>query len=122
MKTKKIEKTIFNLLMLLPFILGFCYYAFYFATLWRNSSATISVSLILTNFFSIFTRFGILNTYTLPVKYLMINIFGVTDYVANALSIYFIYMIIVELLHVLYNLIVWLPRTLRSLIERGARE
>lgn len=121
MRHKKIEKTIFNVLMLLPLILVLVYFVQNFANLWGNH-IELSNSIVLSNFNQIMANFNVSNTFTQPIYYFLHNIFGMEETISNILACYFIYLIIVELLHILYDLFIFIPKVMRSLLNRGMKE
>lgn len=121
MKKRKIEKITFGILKLLPLLLVVVLYLLNFSTVW-STGATVVANDVVTNMNNIMSNFSIINTFTQPIYYLLNTIFGMNTDISTLISNYMLWLVLVELLYVLYDLIIYLPRLLRSLVERGMND
>lgn len=126
MRRKKVEKQLFSFLMWLPLvIIGFYLIGGVFAA---NQTGNI-VNII--NPETIFLEIAMFLTggdleYVWPtlgeVFFNLGTIIGIPDVYSLILAILIPYWITIELVHILYDFIIFLPRLLRSLMERGIND
>lgn len=126
MRRKKVEKQIFSFLMWLPFvIIGFYLVGGVFAA---NQTGNI-INII--NPETIFLEIAMFLTgsdmeYMWPtlgqVFFDLGTIIGIPEVYSLILAILIPYWITIEFAHILYDFIIFLPKVLRSMIERGMND
>lgn len=118
MKKRKIEKQIFSILKLLPLLMILVYFALNFASSWSTGTNIVN-STILTNFNEIMANFSVVTEVATPIQYFLEEIFGLNTVLTLSISYYLVWLIITELLWIIYDVIIFLPRIMRSMIEKG---
>lgn len=107
--------------MLLPLLMALALILLNFSELWHSGTNTLP-SAIITKFNDILSNFTLNEDFTMPLKYLFTNIFELNTTLSTSLSNYIMYLVMIELVHVLYDLIIFLPRFIRSLIDKGVKD
>lgn len=118
MKKRKIEKIIFNLLMCTPLLLVLVLYCLNFSGLW--STGTIdTASSVLTKFNEIMANFTLNSNFTTPIKYLMNTIFSLNATISESIASYIVWLVLIELIHLLYDILILIPRMIRNMLDKG---
>ena len=117
MKKKKVEKVIFHMLYVLPFLMVMTYW------LWsivyaNNHESTLTISSLYDSFISVFDNTLLGFVYT-PINYFLVNVMSLGSNLSSIISLLIQYWVIVELVVLLYRLVVFIPRALCSIIDSG---
>ncbi len=117
MTRKKIENLIFNILKLLPLIL---FLGWYLMAIIRNQHNTFDITALSTyQTLLSYINLGSLNSLIVePIVYFM-SVFGLSNDIVYVVSNYIQYIVVIELVHLLYDVIIFIPRSCRSIVERG---
>lgn len=125
MRRKKIEKLIFNILMLLPFLLTLIYFLVTTFSLQQSGEM-----LTCTDYLNVLFEFTVFDAAVVPelnpplltpITY-FVELLGMPMTLGFFLGWFISYLVTIELLKILYDFIMFLPRVLRSMIERGLND
>lgn len=126
MRRKKVEKLIFNILMLTPLLIALA--TLIIIAFSNNQTGNeISVDLVLDIWSQSMVFADLEGAFTNmpPLAMPIVNLFtilGFNEMIGFIIGYYINYLIIIELLKILYDFIMFLPRVLRSLMERGIND
>ena len=104
--------------MLLPLLLVLVLYCLNFSGYWSTGTLDTASS-VLTKFNDIMANFTLNSTFTSPISYLMNNIFSLNITLANSISSYVVWLVLIELIHLLYDILILIPRVIRNMIDKG---
>lgn len=122
MRKSKIEKYFFNFLKFLPFVV-FGFYCLFNLFLNINLKNTAMEPTQLYDYLSACFTFGKgagFMTFYEPITYFL-GLFGYdpTSVVVKVVSSSFNWLIVVELIHLLFDVVIFIPKACRKLIEKG---
>lgn len=120
MRKKRFEKIIFTILMLLPLIL---FGVWLLCGVVKNNNGSFDLTSsnayeMMLSFVSNGVEVGFVSD---AIKYFF-GIFGVNNAIALSISMYVQYIVLIELVHIIYDVVIFIPRCVRSILERVIRE
>lgn len=120
MRKKRFEKIIFALLMLLPLIL-FAVWLLCCIVKNNNGSFDLTSSNAYEMMLSFVSNGVAVGPISDAIKYFF-GIFGVNEIISLAISMYVQYVVLIELVHIIYDIVIFIPRALRVILEKVIKE
>lgn len=117
MKKKRIEKMIFNILLVLPLLIVGVFFA-YQLIYSHNHDYVLTIPMLFSSIGEVFSGATSGMIYA-PIYYLLNNIVVIGSSLSNVVALYLQYCIVIELAWLCYKVIVFIPRACSSIIDKG---